>query len=455
MNMQVKSEINNKHYIKRENSFRGGNFYNTTAELESNIIISRAIVDLAGCDVPWVIMANNHQERVERARRYAIVFVLAFLSPIAVLPALNRVAMKSAKMTKSLWSNNHKAIHLSNEYLISAEKTKEGLEKLAKETTMGPIEKFYYKLTKKKPLEQKLNLKELLETVDGDYEKLRKKLINNKNGVLFVDFLSSGVALGMLGFVNNYLTKKKTGQSGFSAELKMADKRVIEKRADAYEKNKKKRYAIFAGLALAVSTIPSLALKHGLSSNAKNKFTAYIKKNAHLMDYKSGIYMSRLAFFTLLLINHGGLLLASRNKTEAKDTAIRMGTGDAVFFGGDLLLASLFVNFSDRVLKTKLRKEGETTFISKIFPKTKSIKQINELVDSGKLPLKNKKIASRFYWANLAILSIAMGFGIPTLINRMIKKDVQSDVEKENQNQNQNKPLNVIKKLPEVFEPFT
>jgi len=429
--MQI--QTNPKQIINKNKSFSGGGFYNATAELETNVIMSRALIDLAGCDVPWVIMANNKQERIERARRYSIVFVLAFLTPVALLPVLNRSAMKNfVGLTEKFWSNNHMAMHIPNEFLVSAEKTKEHLKDFV--PTMGPIEKVYCKLTNKKTAEQKLDLKDLLikaGAIDDDYEPLRKKIINAKNWVLFADLLSSGVALGMLGFVNNYLTKKKTGQAGFSAELKMADKSVIEKRADNYEKNKNKRYATFAALALAVSTIPPLLLKHGLTSPAKNGLSKLVKDHAPLMDYKSGIYMSRIAFFMLMVINHGGLLLASRNKTEAKDTMIRMGTGDAIFFGGDILLGSVFANISDRLFKTELRKKEQTSIFSKIFPKTESIKEINNLVDSGKMELRNKKFATGLYWLNLGVLSFCMGYVIPTLINKIIKKDVQKDVEKE------------------------
>lgn len=424
--MQVQN-INNK----SKNSFKASGFYNTTAELENNIILSRAIVDLAGCDVPWVIMANNNQERIERARRYAIVFVLAFISPMLLVPALNRVAMKHcAKLTKSLFSNNHKAIHLSNEFLVNVEKTKVGLEELAKHTEMGPFEKWYNKLRGKKSVEQKLNLKELLDESNQSYEELRKKLINTKNKVLCADFLLNGIPLGAMGFINNYLTKKKTGQAGYSAELKMADKKIIEKRADNYEKNKNKRYAAFAALSLGISTSLPLITKFGLSSSSKTGFAEFVKKHANLMDYKSGIYMGRIPFLALMIMNHGGLLIASRNKTEAKDTAIRMGAADTIFFGGDLLLASFFANFSDRVFSTKLRKEGQTSLMSKVFPKTKSIKEINQLVADGNLATKNKKVATGVFWLNMALLSFGMGFVIPTLINKMIKKDVDADAQK-------------------------
>lgn len=448
--MQITQNINHKNIANKNRAFKGQMFYNTTAELETNITLSRAMIDLAGCDVPWVIMANNRQERIEKARRYSIVFMLAFISPMLLVPALNRFAMKNvAKLTDSLWSNNHKAMHLSNSDLVNVDRMKEGLNNLAQKTQMGPFEMFYYKLTGKKPVEQTLNLDKLYEKF-GDGEELRKKIINAKNNVLLVDFLSQGVPLGCMGFINNYLTKKKTGQAGFSAELKMADKEVIEKRADGYEKNKYKRYAAFAALALGISTSLPLITRYGLKSASQKRLAGFVKRHASILDYKSGIYMSRIAFLALMLMTHGGLLIASRNKTEAKDTAIRMGTGDAVFFGGDLLMASLFANFSDRLFGTKLRKEGQTSFISKIFPKTKPIKEVNSLVDKGEMAVINKKVASRLYWVNIALLSVAMGFGIPTLINKMIKKDVSKDVKKTDPN-----VFNLSPKEKEAFRAFS
>lgn len=431
--MQIQKNINsNKPFASK--TFKGGNFYTQTGELEKNIILSRAIVDLAGCDVPWIIMANNKHERIERTRRYSIVFLLAFMSPMALVPILNRFAMKNAVgLTKKFWSNNHKAIHLSNEYLANAKKTEEGLLKLIPES--GPIEKAYCKIMKKE-VPSKINVQELLDSVGGGeeaWEKLRKKIINAKNIVMPIDYILSGFSLGSMGFINNYLTKKKTGQSGFSAEFKMANSNIVEKRADNYEKNKYKRYAEFTTMTLAIALFVPLALKKGLSGSSTNAFNKFVQKHATKFDYEKGIYMSRLAFLLLMVMNHGGLLFASRNKTEFKDNLIRMGMGDVVFFGGDLLLSSLFAGLSDRFFETKLKKDANPkTLFSKIFPKTKPIKDINELVNQGKLPVINKKAATGLYWLNLGVLSLILGFGIPSLINKIIKKDVSKDVEKEN-----------------------
>lgn len=89
-------------------------------------------------------------------------------------------------------------------------------------------------------------MQKLLEKCNNNPEILRKRLIKSKNWVLFSDLVISVITLGSLGFLNNYLTKKRTGKSGFSAELKMADPKIIEQRADEYEKNKK-RYKYFIG----------------------------------------------------------------------------------------------------------------------------------------------------------------------------------------------------------------
>lgn len=57
-----------------------------------------------------------------------------------------------------------------------------------------------------------------------------------KNAVLSFDFAFTAGSLGSIGYYNNYLTKKKTGRKGFSAEFNMADKSVTDERARRYEK---------------------------------------------------------------------------------------------------------------------------------------------------------------------------------------------------------------------------
>lgn len=206
--------------------------------------------------------------------------------------------------------------------------------------------------------------------------------------------------------------------------MSMADKSIVEKRAERYEKTKKKKYLAFLGLLGAEVLGLSLAAFATLNSKNSGKFMTYLKNNAKSFDYNKGIYMSRLPLFLGFLTTLTANALASRNSTERKDIAIRQGVGGAVFFGGDLLLASLFTNMSDRIFGTKLRKRDNKSFIRKIFPQVKPIKQVIEEVESGKIQKCNKGAAAGIFWASMLLLMGAMGYLIPKTINKMIKQDV-------------------------------
>lgn len=417
---------------KQNPSFKNG-FYNTTRELDSSVMLSRGLIDTFGCTIPWLILANNDIERKEKTRRYLANYAIIWLTPFITLPLSNRFAMKYiGKLTKNFWSNNHKAIHISNEFLKDTKSMMSELKKIADKTDKNPLEALYNKFNPKNKYEQKLNLDELLKSVGGDEEKLRQKLIKSKNAVFISDCIFTFGAGSTVIFTNNEITRKQTGQAGFSAEMNMADKEIIEKRAQDYEKNKKWKYLAALGLNIATAFGMSLASFAPLYSKSSNKLIQKLSNNAKLFDYTKGIYMSRLPFFIGNTAFIGVCMLAARNNTERKDLAIRQGVGDAVFFGGDLLLASLFTNLSDRLFGTKLRKNSDNTTFRKIFPKVKPIKQIMEEVEQGKISKANKRTAAGIFWTNMLILMAAMGYLIPTLINKMIRRDVEKDVQSQN-----------------------
>lgn len=424
--MQV-AQINHKY----NPSFKNG-FYNVTRELDSSVMLSRALIDTFGCTIPWLIMANNDTERKEKTRRYLLNYVVIWLSPFVTLPLSNRFAMKYiGRLTKNFWSNNHKAIHISNEFLKDTKSMMSELRRMSVNVKKNPLESVYYKLNPKKKYEQRLNINELLQSAGGDKEKLRQKLISSKNAVFFSDCMFTFGAGATILFANNEITKKSTGQSGFSAEMSMADKEIVEKRAQNYEKNKKKKYLASIGLIGASSLGMSLAAFATLYSKSSNKLIQHLRNNSKLFDYNKGIYMSRLPLFLSNLVFVGVNLLGARNSTEQKDLVIRHSVGDAIFFGGDLLLSSLFTNLSDRVFGTKLCKDdgSNKSVINKIFPKIKPIRQVMEEVERGKISKTNKKVSAGIFWTNMIILMVSMGYAVPAVINKMIRRDVEKDVE--------------------------
>ena len=424
-----------------------GRFYNISGEVEKNMIMNRAIIDVGGI-TPWILQTNNREERKERIANLSIFFALAFLAPIVNVPLANRVAMKSVGLTKSFFANNHKAIQISNEFLTDTKAMKTAFGTLQNEAKSSPFESLCRLVNGKKA--PSLDIENLYKNA-GSEEQLRQKLIKAKNGVLCSDLYITGITLGSLGFLNNYMTKKRSGKTGFSAELEMADEALIAKRASGYEKNKYKRAAVLGAEIIAISTIVPLLVKKGLTSIKETKFNNYIKKNARWMDYTKGIYMKRLPLFMGMIMNVSGLLLASRNKTEFKDWSIRNGVTTPVFLGGDIVIGGLLANASDKLLGTKITDKTENpNLLRKIFPKTKSIDQLSALCKTDESLKTTRKAATGIYWGNLALVSACLAYVVPYLCNKMIKTDVAKDVLK-NQDKTTLNPL-LFAKTPEVFQ---
>lgn len=421
MKIEKQQTFNNIQQSKHNPHFKG-----FTDLMMSNVFLNKTLFDLTSADIPWVVMANNNEERRERFNRAALSVGIVFVSPLIFLPLVNRLAMKHiAKLTPEIFSKNYNAIRLSNKYLTSAEKTKEGLKELAKEPLSSSITKLLNIKTKKNNTE-KIDLDSLIASTGGDYEKLRKKIITAKNFVLACDFTLIAGIWGHIGFFNNLQTEKKTGQTGYSAELKMADKDIVEKRAAKYKRNEKIRYGIFAASLVGLIAGLPLAIRHGLISKSNNKFSNFIKKHSEKFDYNDAIFMKRLPLALACTGAHFGIFMASRNKTERKDNAIRSSTGLSIFFLGDVLLASLLGKVSDKLSGTKIIKyDNEKNFLNKILPPMKNLEELK--ASNSAKTIRNAK---GIFWINFAFLSALLGVITPKIINKIVKKDVSEDVEK-------------------------
>ncbi len=399
---------NNYTFSKSQNTnFKGNPIVGLATYLDERVLLGKAFLDVTALDAPQIIMANNGQERREKFNKASFSFILGYLSPLVTLPLTNRLGMKYiAKLTKKFIAKDANLIQLSNKYLVNAEETKKGIELLSKKL--------------------KTDYQPILDKVGGDYEVLRKKLINTKNSVLAFDLLFTSASIGCVGFFNNWQTKRKTKQDGFSAEFSMADKDIVEKRAESFKKKEPQRKAAWCGI-LAALTLSPLLLRKGLSSQKSTAFNNYIKKIGSKFDYTDGIFMSRLPFFMSGVTMYSGLVLASRNQTEMKDTSIRSTASTIAYFGGDILIGSILGRLSDKYLKTNLiNKDIEKSFLNKLIPPTKRLRDLGP---------RDKKIGAALYWINLAMLSTCMGFGIPYLINKMIRHDVEKDVLAQNAKQ--------------------
>lgn len=375
-------------------------FKGLSSFIESRVLLNKALVD-ASVDIPWVVKSNNPEERRERLSRAGMGWSIGFATPFLTLPITNRMALKGiAKTYKSYLNKENNIIEISNADLKDIKSTEKALKDIAHKYQFDSVD-----IIKK----------------CGGYENFRKRILNSKTAVRAFDYLFTAGCLGCIGYFNNWMTKKKTGRSGFSAEFKMADKAIIEKRADAYKKRECLMKASFASL-LTLLCASTLITRKAILTNAQKGLLGRLNKYSHKFDYDDGILMKRLPMFLTMMVAYYGVASASRNGTEVKDNLIRSSIGGLTFFGGDLLIGSILAQLSDKFLNTKIiNKECEHNFINKIIPPHKHLK---DMVG------RDRKIATLLFWINMISLSSIIGFGVPNFINKMIRLDVRKDVSK-------------------------
>ena len=394
-------------------AFTSNPLINATSFIEDRVLLNKALLDGAR-DTSIILNANNKNEREERIRRSCIAWGTAFLTPLVTLPLTNRLAMKHiGKLTKSYFSKDNNLIKLSNKYLLSANDTKIGIGKLSK----------------------KYDFSNILKNNNYDYERIRKKLINAKMSVLSFDFLFTSALLGSAGFINRRKTRKQTGRDGFSAEFNMADKDVIEKRTEKFKKTEKVRNNLFVASLLLLVSLP-LLLRKGFLKNS-GKLSEFVRKHAEKFDYNDGVFMKRLPFLLMTIVADMGILMSSRNQTEAKDNAVRLSSTQAAFFGGDIIIGSTLAALSDKLFKTELLdKNCNKSRINKLIPPIKPIRDLQG---------KNKVVATGLFWVNMVALFSIIGVAIPKMLNKMIRHDVEKDMQTQYNNNIAVQPITATK----------
>lgn len=134
-------------------------------------------------------------------------------------------------------------------------------------------------------------------------------------------------------------------------------------------------------------------------------------------------------------------LLSSRDDEELKYNIIKNTFFNSLFFGGDLLLNNIFSRIFDKTFKTKLvnteNLKPSDSWFKKLSCPLYSLKELNEKThwDSQTLA-KTKKFGVGMFWGNFIVILLTLGFGTPFLLNKMVKKDVETDVKKYKSNKN-------------------
>lgn len=400
---------------KQDNSrvtFKNNSVFNTVSNIESNILLNKGITDLGGFVIPQAVMSNNKDESIERVFKSLLYFGITFVSPLFLLPLINKGALSHFKIVNNFKNDEKKILQVSKKYLTKDGKyLQEGIKLKAKEL-FGDENKFNSIIDKY-----------------SDLEKLRKDLINSHTTVLFSDFLLTNLMVASIPWLGNMLTKYRTNRSGYSGTYQLADEEFTRISAEKHAKTKTLRQAAtFALAVLPAMTIPFM-LKKGMLNGAasKNNLLKWFNNNADKFDYKDSIYMSRLTALAMWITSdYFPYQLACRDKYEYRDTLIRGTSIGLVFWGGDLLLKRAFSKLSDKIFKTNLMNKSKNRPYA--LKELKNYQNINELKNLSLKTIKRTQNAGvGLYVLNLGIIMATLGFGLPAVLNRFLRRKVDED----------------------------
>lgn len=391
-----------------------GSALNVCAAVESNILLNKGITDICGFVIPQAIMANNEDEAFERVFKSGLYFLFTFVSPFLLIPLMNKYFLKSNNIVKNFSGQQQKILEISKKYLTKdAEYFKEGLTKTAKRLFND---------------ENKFN-----ETVNNfkNPEKLRKSLIDTHTKIHCADLLVTNLMVASIPWLGNAFTKYRTNRSGYSGTYKLADEEFTQKSAQKHDKSKHLRQIATLALAcLPALTLPPLIKKGMLAPNTQNKILKWFNKNADKFDYKDAIYMSRLTGLVMWLTSdYFPYQLASRDKYEYRDCLIRGTSIGLVFWGGDLFLKKTLSKLSDKIFKTKLTnpQTNEPYRLSDLKLKLNELAKLDEKTFN-----KTRNAGVALYILNLLMVSATLGFGLPFMLNNLLRKSVNKDKKKTN-----------------------
>ena len=397
----------------RQNSY----LYNTTSEIQKNAVLNRGFIESMGVEVPFALMANNKDERIERLMR-AVWFVFAsFVAPVIFMPRINKHVLKNSKIAEN--AGETLILRVSKKYLTkNADYMLEGFKKTAEELEKNPKFK-----------DASIHFNNVLKNFP-DKEKLRENLIKAHQHIFSLEFALSSLLAISNPWVINYITEKRTKRNGYVGEFKMADKEYTDKNAVNHEKTKKIKMALsFLFPILPAIIIPKIASKAILKPIGKlGTIGKFLKNNAHIFDYKDAVYASKAACFGIMAFgDFPSYMLACRDKHELKLRSTGFSFIIAMLFAGDFILNNIVGRISDNIFKTKLmNREGfeNTGFLKNFLMHVNSFEKLNAMPHLSKV---NKRAALAMYWGNFALTTALLGFGLPFILNKGLKKDVAKD----------------------------
>lgn len=399
--------------------FKG--FYEATRTVQENTLLNRGIIDMCGCALPQAVMSNNKDEAIERLTMSGIYFCISALTPFIMLPFFNKRFLSSSGIVKDLKGAEKNIIKVSKKYLTGDSKLLvDGIRETAVKLDSGAHNK------------NRQAFEKILSRYKGKEDELREKLIKVHKNVFTADFLTTALMNCATPYITTELTEKRTHKKGFSAAFDMVDQQNFDEKK--YEAAKKKK--MFASALVATVTpliAPKLIMKHITAPKGA------LKKYAENFNYYQGMFMSKTMYALMwALCDYPSLIIGSRDKLERKDRAIRGAALFTMFFGGDFLINNTTGRLIDKFAGTKIidrkpssqnlkRKERLKQFFKDFKCLPRNFSDMDLIDASPKVINKTKKYGLGLYWFSLLANCGLIGFALPAVLNRMLRKSIKKD----------------------------
>lgn len=405
--------------------FNGINIYNATSYVQDHTLINRGITTLGGSTFPQCVMSNNKYEAQERALMGGIYFVASYLTPILLIPLYNKHFLKNKGITKSLNGIEKKIIQVSKKYLTPDANLKKGLEEYAK---------IFDKKTGKNDYQKAFE--EIYNRYNNE-AKLKKDLLSVHEKVLMTDFITTGAMWSAIPWIATEFTQSRTKRKDFSAGFEL--KKDNSKSDEEVNKSKLKKLAWNIAFSIIPGVLFAKTVTKGLNSKNTNFILDKIAKNPHNFDYASGTNMSKTIYAAIwVLSSFPAKIISSRDSNERKDRALRDIGLFTMFFGGDFLINNIAGRLADKIFETKIMNDkGEKlNFFQKFKLPLKNFRLLEQSQDlSPEILKKTKTIGAGLYWFSLLTNTALIGFGLPKILNKFLRHNIEKEKQEELKNQ--------------------
>ena len=233
-----------------------------------------------------------------------------------------------------------------------------------------------------------------------------------KLGILGADLLFNVLNGQATFWGRNLLTRKVSGNAGFSGEFDYTSDAYREDQSKAYEQSKMKRWASSLAIAFFGAAALPLMIHQTLKSQGKNVVSRFLKQHIKAYNYTNTIFMSKwvIAWGTLTGYVLTGAT-AARDGHELREHLTKMAALMFFFFASDDIVSGLGGQWLER--KKELQATGvQITKPGKWWPKAIPLQDLLETV-GGDTNHVAYKLARKNYWASLLFAVAAVGVTTP------------------------------------------